>query len=179
MVKIVNGERVPETQADIDQQSIDAQPKPLVELKAESIAEIRRQHALELDKLDLDNSDLNVIHTQNEKNTWAKQQEWAERYLQNPDDLDAKNKLEGMLTDNEIMVLTASELPLAATMAHNILTEADKKEKLLIKANKMRRTAEEAIHSATSHEQLDAIKAQLKAAKDAAEAEFIETQQTP
>lgn len=145
----------------------------LERMKSDVIAEIRHQHSDELDKLDLDHSDLNVIRTQNEKITWGKQQEWAERYLENPDDLDARGKLEGMLTDNEIAALKADKLPLATTMANNILTEVYKKEDLIVAANKMRRTAEEVIHTATTYVELEAIKEQLKVQKETTLAGFI------
>ena len=164
-MKLVNGQIVEETNSDLAQKAIDAQPKPLDEQKSEALEAVKQEHAAKLNQY-TDNA------TSEERDTWKVQEEIAVRFKESGGQSD-RDFLEALVTATEKTAIEAANGDAADVMAGKIIANAGMTRQLIAMAGGMKRTAIEAIEATTSIEELNTTIETLKAQEAVKEAEFL------
>ena len=119
------------------------------DFKADAKKQVQQRHAKLLRELTGDYSD-------EERDTFYMQLKWAEGYLKDSNTLH-KALLSGMLSDTEVAGLEKSRSDPAEYMAKSIISKSAQAEKLISKANSIRREVDSAIDQSTSVDDLNAL----------------------
>ena len=127
--------------------------RTLEELVSDSLELVKSNHSRVLNEL-CGNASIE------ERDTWPLQKSWATEYLASASEYD-KNMLLGLLTTQEIQMLTADGQDPATHMSTHILLKSEAMDLLTSKAGGLTREADALIEAATSKEDVDTALASL------------------